>query len=67
MPPDEAYDEPLDDVDQPVIGADSSATDRRSVGGGWGPTAWLLGLGALAVSIGVLIFIMQGVFQSMPT
>jgi hypothetical protein len=29
--------------------------------------AWLLGLLALAVSIGALILIMQGVFQSMPT
>lgn len=67
-------DEPLDDVHEesldagvpPVLGADTPAAPAQPTSGGWSPTAWLLGLLSLAIGIGALLFVMQGVFQSMP-
>lgn len=62
----EEYEESLDVANLPVPGADTPVADSGSVEGGWGPMAWLLGLLVLAISIGGLILVLQGVFRSMP-
>lgn len=62
----EAYDDSLDAGQLAAHGVDTPAAKHSSRGGGWSPTAWLLGVLALVISISVLLFIMQGVFQSMP-
>lgn len=66
-PLDEEYEESPDAADLPALGADAPVAASGSVGGGWSPMAWLLGLLALAISIGVLIFVLQGMFRSMPS
>jgi hypothetical protein len=66
-PLNEEYEESPDAADPPALGSGAPVAESGSVGGGWSPMAWLLGLLALAISIGVLIFVLQGVFQSMPS